>query len=87
MSIPLAYPQVVFLAVRIYFLLCLVCRQYRWHEHADGQNQVDRVVPVMTLLELFFIMGWLKVAEALLNPLGEDDDDFECLQGGEDFLI
>lgn len=23
-------------------------------------------------------MGWLRVAEALLNPLGEDDDDFEC---------
>uniref|UniRef100_A0AC34G118 Bestrophin homolog n=1 Tax=Panagrolaimus sp. ES5 TaxID=591445 RepID=A0AC34G118_9BILA len=22
--------------------------------------------------------GWLKVAEALLNPLGEDDDDLEC---------
>lgn len=32
----------------------------------------------MTILELFFIMGWVKVAEALLNPLGEDDDDFEC---------
>lgn len=23
-------------------------------------------------------MGWVKVAETLLNPLGTDDDDFEC---------
>lgn len=31
----------------------------------------------MTVLQFIFYMGWLKVAEALLNPLGEDDDDFE----------
>uniref|UniRef100_A0A183CDN9 Bestrophin homolog n=1 Tax=Globodera pallida TaxID=36090 RepID=A0A183CDN9_GLOPA len=77
--VPLAYPQVVFLAVRIYFLLCLLARQYRLHDNEEGgENQVDRVVPLMTMLQLIFVMGWLKVAEALLNPLGEDDDDFEC---------
>ncbi|QQP53062.1 Bestrophin -like protein, partial [Caligus rogercresseyi] len=25
----------------------------------------------------FFYNGWLKVAEALLNPFGEDDEDFD----------
>lgn len=36
------------------------------------------VVPFMSMLQLGFQMSWLKVAEALLNPFGEDDDDFEC---------
>ncbi|KIH56127.1 Bestrophin [Ancylostoma duodenale] len=55
--IPIAYPQVVFLAVRCYFILCLVCRQYLVGDGAPKHA---------------------PVAEALLNPLGEDDDDFEC---------
>lgn len=34
-------------------------------------------VPVFTLLQFFFYMGWLKVAEQLINPFGEDDDDYD----------
>lgn len=37
------------------------------------------VVPfIMTALQYIFYVGWMKVAESLMNPLGEDDDDFEC---------
>lgn len=37
----------------------------------------DFVIPLFTILEFLFYMGWLKVAETLLNPFGEDDDDFD----------
>ncbi len=30
----------------------------------------------MTALQFIFYVGWMKVAESLMNPLGEDDDDF-----------
>lgn len=32
----------------------------------------------MTIVQFIFFVGWLKAAEVLLNPMGEDDDDFEC---------
>uniref|UniRef100_A0AC34FGZ0 Bestrophin homolog n=1 Tax=Panagrolaimus sp. ES5 TaxID=591445 RepID=A0AC34FGZ0_9BILA len=76
--IPLAYPQVVFVVVRLYFVLCVVTRQYIINEDADNLTNIDLWLPFMTQLQFIFYMGWLKVAEALLNPLGEDDDDFEC---------
>uniref|UniRef100_A0A7E4UZX2 Bestrophin homolog n=1 Tax=Panagrellus redivivus TaxID=6233 RepID=A0A7E4UZX2_PANRE len=75
--VPLAYPQVVFLAVRVYFVICLIGRQYIITEGATNKT-IDMFIPFMTQLQLVFYMGWLKVAEALLNPLGEDDDDYEC---------
>jgi len=41
-------------------------------------NEVaDFYIPIFTILEYLFYMGWLKVAETLLNPFGEDDDDFD----------
>ncbi|XP_032593066.1 bestrophin-2 isoform X4 [Drosophila grimshawi] len=79
-SIPLVYTQVVTLAVYSYFLTC--CMGQQW---VDGKvvgtssylNKVDLYFPVFTTLQFFFYMGWLKVAESLINPFGEDDDDFE----------
>ena len=42
-----------------------------------GVDELDLFVPIFTILQFFFYMGWLKVAESLLNPFGDDDDDFE----------
>ncbi|CAB3397169.1 unnamed protein product [Caenorhabditis bovis] len=65
------------MAVRVYFVICLVSRQCVIN-HDAMKGQVDMGFPLMTALELLFFVGWMKVAEALLNPLGEDDDDIEC---------
>ena len=37
----------------------------------------DFYVPFFTLAEFFCYMGWIKVAENLLNPFGYDDQDFQ----------
>ncbi|CAI2349928.1 unnamed protein product [Caenorhabditis sp. 36 PRJEB53466] len=79
--IPLVYPQVVFLAVRIYFFLCLIARQSVLidGEPPKDDHPVYPLVPfLMTSLQFIFYVGWMKVAESLMNPLGDDDDDFEC---------
>ena len=38
---------------------------------------LDLYFPVFTVLQFFFFMGLLKVAEQLINPFGDDDEDFE----------
>ncbi|VDO39439.1 unnamed protein product [Haemonchus placei] len=61
--LPLIYPQV---------RLCtfLLPRLYTC-------TSVDTYFPIMTALQFIFYMGWMKVIEAVINPFGEDDDDFE----------
>ena len=33
--------------------------------------------PLFTVLEFIFYFGWLRIAEVLINPFGDDDDDFD----------
>ncbi|XP_046390920.1 bestrophin-2-like isoform X2 [Ischnura elegans] len=42
-----------------------------------GLLNYDWVCIPLVYTQFFFYMGWLKVAESLVNPFGEDDDDFE----------
>lgn len=37
----------------------------------------DVYVPFFTILEFISYMGWIKVAQDLLNPFGDDDEDFQ----------
>ncbi|KAL3986396.1 Bestrophin RFP-TM chloride channel family protein [Acanthocheilonema viteae] len=76
--LPIMYPQLIVLAVHTYFLVGAIARQYITSEKAQNKSTLDMYFPVMTIIQFVFYMGWLKVAEAMLNPFGEDDDDFEC---------
>ncbi|XP_045348047.1 bestrophin-2 isoform X2 [Leopardus geoffroyi] len=69
--------EVVTIAVYSYFLACLIGRQFLDPAQGYQGHNLDLCVPIFTLLQFFFYAGWLKVAEQLINPFGEDDDDFE----------
>ena len=43
----------------------------------DAQITVDFPFPFFTVLKFIFYFGWLRIAEVLINPFGEDDDDFD----------
>jgi len=68
--IPPVYRQVVHLAVYIYFAAALLAYQVT---SADP----DTYFPFFLVLKFVFFGGWLKVAEALKNPFGDDGDDFD----------
>ena len=40
-------------------------------------STIAKYFPIYMMLEFLIFMGWLKVAEQLINPFGQDDDDFE----------
>ncbi|KAM9719122.1 bestrophin-4 [Menidia menidia] len=79
-SIPLVYTQVVTIAVYTFFAFCVIGRQFLNPEKGLDGHKLDMYVPVFTLLQFFFYTGWLKVGELIINPFGEDDDDFETNQ-------
>jgi len=73
--IPLVYSQVVHLSVYIYFGTCLIAEQWLIFRK-PGDLQIDLYFPIFMTFKFLFYFGWLRVAEALYNPFGEDDDDF-----------
>ncbi|XP_011298635.1 bestrophin-4 [Fopius arisanus] len=76
-SIPLVYTQVVTLATYSFFVVALIGRQYIKGDKKPFQMELDQYLPIFTILQFFFYMGLLKVAEQLINPFGDDDEDFE----------
>jgi len=73
--IPLVYSQVVHLAVYFYFGVALVSEQWIiWRK--EGDEVVYLYYPFFMTMKFLFYFGWLRVAETLYNPFGEDDDDF-----------
>lgn len=77
--LPLVYTQVVTLSVYSYFIAALMGRQFVPDDKISTNKFEDPDVyfPVFTTLQFVFYVGWLKVAEVLINPFGEDDDDIE----------
>ena len=40
-------------------------------------NELDLYYPIFMTVKFLFYFGWLKVAQTLYNPFGEDDEDFQ----------
>ncbi|TMW50768.1 hypothetical protein DOY81_004156 [Sarcophaga bullata] len=76
--VPLVYTQVVTLVLYTYFIAALLGRQMLPDmPDYNGKHDYDLYFPLFTALQFVFYVGWLKVAEVLINPFGEDDDDIE----------
>lgn len=86
MPLPLAYPQLVYLAVLVQFLLLLISKQQLLTSITqNNKTSLSSIIatnlhhwfPLTSIIQFFFYMAWTKVAMVLINPFGEDDDDFE----------
>eukprot|EP00095_Tigriopus_kingsejongensis_P008469 maker-scaffold18_size714446-snap-gene-3.23 protein:Tk08469 transcript:maker-scaffold18_size714446-snap-gene-3.23-mRNA-1 annotation:"PREDICTED: bestrophin-4-like" len=83
-SIPMVYTQVVTLATYVFFIFTVIGRQKidtlkkgEYMRSGRMPMDIDLYIPIFTILQFFFYMGLLKVAEQLINPFGDDDEDFE----------
>jgi len=78
--VPLVYTQVVTMAVYFYFAVSLIGEQWLIRRKRNGVwegDELDLYYPIFMTVKFLFFFGWLRVAETLYNPFGEDDDDFE----------
>ncbi|XP_055608606.1 bestrophin-2 [Uranotaenia lowii] len=77
--VPLVYTQVVTLVLYSYFTAAIMGSQMipTYDPKTNSYHELDVYFPLFTALQFVFYVGWLKVAEVLINPFGEDDDDIE----------
>lgn len=75
-NIPLVYIHVVTIAVYSYFMTDVLGQQMFTPKETTIAT-VLQLIPLGFIFEFLFYMGWLKVAETMINPFGSDDDDFE----------
>ncbi|KIH55349.1 hypothetical protein ANCDUO_14495 [Ancylostoma duodenale] len=40
-------------------------------------KEIDLIVPIFTIVQFMFFVGWFKVGQDLMRPFGLDDDDIE----------
>ncbi|KAG5669821.1 hypothetical protein PVAND_000114 [Polypedilum vanderplanki] len=77
--IPLVYVQVVTIAVYTFFFTTVIAKQPIIPEYNEKYKETQFLdhLPFLITLQFIFYIGWLKVAETMINPFGEDDDDFD----------
>ncbi|XP_074594690.1 uncharacterized protein LOC141850059 isoform X2 [Brevipalpus obovatus] len=80
-SIPLVYTQVVTIATYSFFIASLFGRQPIDINpkvfNVEIEHRYEPYIPVFTILQFLLYMGLLKLGEQLINPFGDDDEDFE----------
>jgi len=67
---PCSIRQVTTLAVYTFFGGCIFGRQFLDPSQNYPGHNVDLYVPVFTILQFFFYMGWLKVRSSHKPSLG-----------------
>ncbi|XP_059097873.1 bestrophin-1-like [Tigriopus californicus] len=72
-SIPIVYEVVVNCAIYLYFILSLVADQIPF----TNQDSFDLYVPIFKIFKLILLMGWLKVAQCIEKPFGDDESDID----------
>ncbi|KAJ8367790.1 hypothetical protein SKAU_G00078180 [Synaphobranchus kaupii] len=71
-SLPLVYTQVVTVAVYSFFLACLIGRQFLDPAQGYPGHDLDFYLPIFTLLQFFFYVGWLKVLMKMYSAITLD---------------
>ncbi|KAM3185947.1 hypothetical protein ACTXT7_005345 [Hymenolepis weldensis] len=75
-NVPLGFTQVATMTIYVYVIASTFSWQFLDVTQRYNNRLVDFYIPIFGMLQLIFFLGWINVAEALINPFGEDPDDF-----------